>query len=83
MLHLISVCPSNWFNAGEKGCFFFAKDVSIEDWDEAQNYCKNLESGAWLAEIHDQETWTVLSDHGKSINSNLDWWLGASDRDEV
>ena len=76
-------CPSNWFNAGERGCFFFAKDAKIANWYDAQNYCKNLEIGSWLAEIHDQETWTILSNQGKSVDSSLDWWLGASDKDEV
>ena len=73
----------DWFNAGEKGCFFFAKDIPVVNWEEAQNYCKNLEKGAWLAEIHDEETWTLLKNKGKSIDSNLDWWLGASDKDKV
>ena len=55
--------------------------MPIKSWQKAQEYCENL--GAWLAEIHDQDTFNLLSQHGKSLNPNLDWWLGASDQEQV
>ena len=49
---------------------------------EAQEYCRNL--GGWLAEIHDQDTFDLLQHHGKKLKiRGGDWWLGASDQEEV
>ena len=72
-------------DAGEKGCFKFADDAYTPTWQEAQDYCNGLGSDVWLAEVNDKETHELLSQSGKALNSNLDFWLGAisSDKGEV
>jgi len=82
-----SLCPSNWLDAGEKGCFKFAEGAYTPTWQGAQDYCNDLGSDIWLAEINDEETQDLLSQHGKDLqrmakNSNLDWWLGAVSSDK-
>ena len=72
-------------DAGEKGCFKFVDDAYTPTWQEAQDYCNGLGSDVWLAEVNDKETHELLSQAGKALNSNLDFWLGAvsSDKGEV
>ena len=65
----------------ELGCFFFAPaDVDGLSWFQAQQYCANLQDGAFLAEIDSAKTQEyidiVLQDLGLKNNH---WWLGGTD----
>ena len=70
-------CPTNgWFDVTGVGCFHFASEADEVTWFEAEQYCKNLENGAWLAEIPNDVTQALLQ--GYNIH-NQEWWIGAND----
>merc|ERR1719150_2097805 len=72
-------CPSDWLDLGENhGCFLFAKDTGPVNWFEAQYYCNSLYENAYLAEIMDSQTQTLLAN--SPLNDiNHGWWLGGAD----
>ena len=65
----------------ELGCFFLAPDdVDGLSWFQAQQYCANLQDGAFLAEIDSANTQEFI----ETILQELDmvqynWWLGGTD----
>ena len=74
---------------GENGCFFFLPESYTPTYQSAQDYCNAIgnEYGReiGLAEIYNQETQDLVSQHASQINSDFDWWLGAvsSDKGQV
>ena len=72
-------CPEGWLQF-ESDCFYFAGDEYRKSWSEAVDYCHTLD--AYLAEVHDEETQTFLSNHASGF-SKTSWWLGASDQAKV
>ena len=72
-------CPmEGWIDVTGIGCFHFASEASQLGWFEAQQYCRNLESGAWLAEIPDVVTQALIQGYMDNY-PNQDWWIGAND----
>ena len=77
--HIILFMYGNSFFTGVNkgiGCFHFSSEAEEVTWFEAEQYCKNLESGAWLAEIPNDVTQALLQ--GYNIH-NQEWWIGAND----
>ena len=74
-------CPTEgWFDVTGIGCFHFSSEAEEVTWFEAEQYCKNLESGAWLAEIPNVVTQAFLQGYmGLDIIPTQDWWIGAND----
>ena len=75
-------CPTNWIDLGPQGCFLFA-DFDTKIFDDAQKYCNNLYSNAYLAEIKDEETQLILTGLAEGYPEVFAWWLGGSDFYEV
>ena len=72
-------CPTEgWIDVTGIGCFHFASEAGKVGWFEAQQYCRNLESGAWLAEIPDDVTQALIQGYMDNF-PNQDWWIGAND----
>lgn len=72
-------CPTEgWFDVTGIGCFHFSSEAEEVTWFEAEQYCKNLESGAWLAEIPNDVTQALLQGYMDNF-PNQDWWIGAND----
>ena len=69
-------CNSGWIDLGEKGCFHFGPTPM--DWTQAQGYCNSLDSRAYLAEIYDSETNSLLAIASNSFPETV-YWLGGSD----
>ena len=72
-------CPENWINS-EHGCFFFATGEESMTWYDAIEYCQGLD--AYLAEVLNNETQILLETHA-SLLPPTNWWLGASDEENV
>ena len=80
------VCPSGWIDEKGIGCFHFGRTDMT--WKNARNYCKSKNANADLAEIHNAETNTYLSDialqNAFSYSSpTFGYWMGGSDVEEV
>ena len=72
-------CPTEgWFDVTGIGCFHFSSEAEEVTSFEAEQYCKNLESGAWLAEIPDDVTQALIQGYMDNF-PNQDWWIGAND----
>ena len=48
------------------------------NWFHAQQYCHDVESGAWLAEIPDDITQSLLYGFMADLPHN-EWWVGGND----
>ena len=48
------------------------------NWFHAQQYCQDLESGAWLAEIPDDITQSLIYGFMADLPS-YEWWVGGDD----
>ena len=69
-------CPENWLNLSENGCFYFGNESL--PWFEAQMYCNNLNSEAYLAEVPSESLHLILVALASELPAD-NWWLGASD----
>ena len=67
---------------GDHGCFHFG-NVEMFSNHEAQEYCNDLYSNAYLAEIKDSETQLLLNALADSITGVYAYWIGASNFFEV
>ena len=65
-------------SSGAFGCFHFATETGGMNWFHAQQYCQDLESGAWLAEIPDDITQSLLYGFMADL-PNYEWWVGGDD----
>ena len=76
-----SSCPSDWLDLGENhGCFLFAYDTGPLDWFDSQYYCNQLYENAYLAEIKDSQTQTLLGEEAHKTNyKKHSWWIGGAD----
>ena len=71
-------CPHEWLDLGHHGCLQFFPDAENMNWFEAQVYCNNLNSNAYLAEIYSEETQLVVAALASELE-DCSYWLGASD----
>ena len=78
--NIFRVCPDDWLDLKENGCFFFGAETGPTSWFDALEYC-HIVKGAHLAEIHNETTRQLIEGYLESmleVQDSFWWWVGAN-----
>ena len=75
------LCPSNWINANDLGCYYFTPSSSTMSYASASAFCNNLDNRAHLVEITNSAIQSFV--RSQLTASSDKWWIGANDIDNV